>query len=108
MDADSFYTRLSLKALPGLTLVNDKQGLSHEKQESHINARNAAYRRVEAAMNLLVPHLFPLITAVEEKLSSTRPMPMSMINPPQGQQTRGDRYELTGVVDVISSTRRLK
>jgi hypothetical protein len=24
MDADSFYTRLSLKALPGLTLVNDK------------------------------------------------------------------------------------
>ena len=67
------------------------------------DARNAAYRRVEAAMNLLVPHLFPLITAVEEKLSSTRLMPMSAINAPQGQQTRGDRYELTGVVDVISS-----
>lgn len=67
------------------------------------NARDAAYRRVEAAMNLLVPHLFPLITAVEEKLSSTRPMPRSAINAPQGQQTRGDRYELTGVVDVISS-----
>ncbi|MDY6785021.1 MAG: PD-(D/E)XK nuclease family protein [Cyanobacteriota bacterium] len=67
------------------------------------DARNAAYRRVEAAMNLLVPYLFPLITAVEEKLSSTRPMPMSAINAPQGQQPRGDRYELTGVVDVISS-----
>lgn len=67
------------------------------------NARDAAYRRVEAAMNLLVPHLFPLITAVEEKLSSTRPMPLSAINAPQGQQPRGDRYELTGVVDVISS-----
>lgn len=66
-------------------------------------ARDAAYRRVEAAMNLLVPHLFPLITAVEEKLNSTRPMPMCAINAPQGQQTRGDRYELTGVVDVISS-----
>jgi PD-(D/E)XK nuclease superfamily len=67
------------------------------------NARDAAYRRVEAAMNLLVPHLFPLITAVEEKLSSTRPMLMSAINAPSGQQSRGDRYELTGVVDVISS-----
>lgn len=67
------------------------------------NARIAAYRRVEAAMNLLVPHLFPLITAVEEKLSSTRPMPMSSIDAPQGQQPRGDRYELTGVVDVISN-----
>lgn len=67
------------------------------------NARDAAYRRVEAAMNLLVPHLFPLITAVEEKLSSTRDMPISAINAPQGQQPRGDRYELTGVVDVISN-----
>jgi hypothetical protein len=67
------------------------------------NARNAAYRRVEAAMNKLVSYLFPLITAVEEKLSSTRAMPFSAINAPQGQQTRGDRYELTGVVDVISS-----
>lgn len=66
-------------------------------------ARDSAYRRVEAAMNLLVPHLFPLITAVEEKLSSTRPMPIAGINAPQGQQPRGDRYELTGVVDVISS-----
>ena len=66
------------------------------------NARDSAYRRVEASMNLLVPHLFPLITAVEEKLSSTRDMP-SAINAPQGQQPRGDRYELTGVVDVISS-----
>jgi hypothetical protein len=54
-------------------------------------------------MNLLVPHLFPLITAVEEKLSSTRLMPIAGINAPPGQQPRGDRYELTGVVDVISS-----
>jgi hypothetical protein len=66
-------------------------------------ARDSAYRRVEAAMNLLVPHLFPLITAVEEKLSSTRLMPIAGINAPPGQQPRGDRYELTGVVDVISS-----
>lgn len=72
------------------------------KTSRNRDARNAAYRRVEAAMNLLVPHLFPLITAVEEKLSSTRLMP-NIINAPQGQHPRGDRYELTGVVDVISS-----
>lgn len=59
------------------------------------NARDAAYRRVEAAMTLLAPDLFPLITAVEEKLSSTRSMPIA--------NSRGDRYELTGIVDVISS-----
>lgn len=65
------------------------------------NARDAAYRRVDAAIRLLAPHLFPLITAVEEKLSSTRPMPA--VNAPPGQQPRGDRFELTGIVDVISS-----
>ena len=65
------------------------------------NARNAAYRRVEAAINLLAPHLFPLITSVEESLSSTRLMPP--VNGPSGQSPRGDRYELTGRVDVISS-----
>lgn len=64
-------------------------------------ARNAAYRRVEAAVNMLAPHLFPLITAVEESLSSTRLMPS--IKSPPGQSPRGDRYELTGRVDVISS-----
>jgi len=65
------------------------------------NARDAAYRRVDAAIRLLAPHLFPLITVVEEKLSSTRPMPA--VNAPPGQQPRGDRFELTGIVDVISS-----
>jgi hypothetical protein len=63
-------------------------------------ARDAAYRRVKAAINLLGPQLFPLITTVEEKISSTRLMP----NLPNmaGQAKRGDRYELTGRVDVIS------
>lgn len=64
-------------------------------------ARSAAYRRVEAGINLLAPHLFPLITAVEEKLGSTRPMPS--VQTPAGQRLRGDRYELTGIVDVISN-----
>jgi len=62
-------------------------------------ARNAAYARVSAAVNILCPHLFPLITAAEEPISGTRAMPTL----PQGQEPRGNRYELTGIVDVISS-----
>ncbi len=62
-------------------------------------ARNSAYERVNAAINLLAPHLFPLITAAEHRISGTRLMPPL----PGGGQGRGDRYELTGIVDVISS-----
>lgn len=65
-------------------------------------ARDSAYRRVEAAVNVLGPHLFPLITAAEERISGTRDMPRSVTASHGG---RGDRYELTGVVDVISSVR---
>ena len=64
-------------------------------------ARDAAYRRVDAAIQKLAPHLFPLISSVEEKVSSTRAMPQVQGQP--GQARRGDRYELTGRVDVISS-----
>src|SRR5579885_525740 len=63
------------------------------------DARDFAYRRVEAAVNILGPHLFPLITAAERRISGTRAMPTL---PGGGNPTRGDRYELTGVVDVIS------
>lgn len=62
------------------------------------NAREWAYRRVEALMRILAPHLFPLITSTEERISGTRKMPAL----PTGLEARGDRYELTGVVDVIS------
>jgi hypothetical protein len=62
-------------------------------------ARTAAYNRVAAAINDLGPYLFPLITAAEERISGTREMPQL----PPGEQARGSRYELTGIVDVISS-----
>ena len=62
-------------------------------------ARDSAYDRVEAAINSLGPHLFPLITEAEERISGTRAMPPL----PGGNAGRGDRYELTGIVDVISS-----
>lgn len=69
------------------------------KRSRSIAAREAAYRRVEAAVNQLCPHLFPLISAAEERISGTREMPTL----PAGEQPRGTRYELTGIVDVISS-----
>lgn len=62
-------------------------------------ARDFAYRRVEAAINMLAPYLFPLITAAERRISGTRPIPGGP-NPMRGG---GDRFELTGIVDVISS-----
>lgn len=71
------------------------------KEARSRNARDAAYRRVEATINQLCPHLFPLIATVEERLIGTRPMPT--VNSPAGQQPRGDRYEINGRVDVISS-----
>jgi hypothetical protein len=69
------------------------------KTPRSINARNAAYRRVNAAVNLIGPYLFPLITYVEKKVSGTR----GLISPINGQGARSDRYELVGVADVISS-----
>ncbi|HWP95998.1 MAG TPA: hypothetical protein VN426_04040 [Syntrophomonadaceae bacterium] len=64
-------------------------------------ARNMAYERISKAINLIAPILFPLITSTEERISGTRQMPNLTI--PLGQRPRGDRYELTGVADVISS-----
>ncbi len=69
------------------------------KKSRSQQARAAAYNRVVAAVNVLCPHLFPLITAAEERISGTRPMPRL----PSGETARGTRYELTGIVDVISS-----
>ena len=62
-------------------------------------ARLSAYDRVAAAVNELAPQLFPLITNAEERISGTRDMPQL----PAGEEPRGPRYELTGIVDVISS-----
>jgi hypothetical protein len=64
------------------------------------DARDFAYSRVDAAINMLGQHLFPLITAAEYRISGTRAMPQPL---GAGNPTRSDRYELTGVIDVISS-----
>jgi hypothetical protein len=91
----------------GLNDTNDIGDLGHRvevrlaaagKRSRSEAARLAAYNRAVAAVNSLCPHLFPLITAAEERVSGTREMPPLAVG-----QARGPRYELTGVVDVISS-----
>jgi hypothetical protein len=72
------------------------------KRPRSTDARDSAYARVEAAINLLAPHLFPLITDAERRISGTRGMP-PLPNGPTPLRGGADRYELTGVIDVISS-----
>jgi hypothetical protein len=57
-----------------------------------------ASQRAEAAINIWGQHLFPLIAQAEVRLQRIRNMP----NLTQGQP-RCDYYEITGVVDVITS-----
>jgi hypothetical protein len=65
------------------------------KRPRNRDVRVAAYRRAEVAINLVGRHLFPLVTLAEEPLTGARLIPNS-------QALRADRYELTGVVDVLS------
>lgn len=60
--------------------------------------RNSAYRRAVLAVNEIAPPLFPLITAVEERVVGTRLLP-----PVSGPALRAQMYELHGVMDVLSS-----
>ena len=60
------------------------------------DARDAAYIRVETAVNLLGPHLFPLIDSAEQKVIGTRPVPQGEV------ELRCDNYEVHGVIDVLT------
>jgi hypothetical protein len=63
-------------------------------------ARDSAYRRAEAAVNEVAPHLFPLVASPEERVIGTRNVP-----PPgtgAAANLRADRYELHGVIDVLT------
>jgi hypothetical protein len=57
--------------------------------------RDSAYERASAAINDVGPHLFPLIAAAEEKVIGTRVIP-------GGTALRASRYELHGVIDVLT------
>lgn len=60
-----------------------------------------ADQRALSAINELGPELFPLIHRAEVRLRGARPLPVAHI--PAPYRTRDlDRYEMVGVVDVIS------
>jgi hypothetical protein len=59
------------------------------------------YRRAEAAVNELGPELFPLIHRAEVRLTGARVLPINKI-PEEYRFREADRYEVVGVVDVIT------
>lgn len=64
------------------------------------DVRDSAYRRVEAAVNDIGKHLFPLITAAESKVIATRDIPDIRDT---SQPIRTDKYEIHGTIDVLAS-----
>lgn len=77
-----------------------ESALMHEgKRARSRQARISAYRRAEAAINLLGPHLFPLIADAEQKVIGTRLLPQ----PGSGPALRSERYALHGVIDVLTN-----
>lgn len=58
-------------------------------------------KRAEAAVNELGPELFPLIHRAEVRLTGARTLPLSRI-PEVYRFREADRYEVVGVVDVIT------
>lgn len=69
------------------------------KSARNAAARLSAYERVREAINLVGPHLFPLVECAEEPLTGSRLLPPH----PQGAALRASRYGLTGVVDVLTA-----
>lgn len=67
------------------------------KSARNAAARASAYERVTQAINLVGPHLFPLVEYAEEPLTGSRSLPTS------NQPLRAHRYGLTGVVDVLTA-----
>lgn len=73
-----------------------EQTLAQEgKQARSRRARLAAYRRADRAINLLGPHLFPLISMAEQRVLGTRSLTAGHFEP------RSSRYALRGVIDVL-------
>jgi len=60
------------------------------------------YARAKAAVNELGPQLFPLIHRAEVRLTGARSLPLDQI-PAQYRFREADRYEMLGVIDVVTN-----
>lgn len=58
-------------------------------------------RRAAVALDELGPELFPLIHRAEVRLTGARPLPLARI-PERYRFREADRYEMVGVIDVIT------
>jgi CRISPR/Cas system-associated exonuclease Cas4 (RecB family) len=86
------------RAKNNIAVIGEQIELSLANQGKHPRNRDvrlAAYRRADVAVNLVGKYLFPLITAAEEPLNGSRLIP-------DCDSLRADRYELTGIADVLS------
>ena len=61
--------------------------------------RTLGYNRAEVAIQQLGPHLFPLIAQAEVRLTGTR---LLAALPKKLQSRLADRYEMVGIVDVLT------
>jgi len=66
------------------------------------NIRALGYQRAEAAIQDLGPHLLPIVSEAEVRLTGSRPIPAI---PVALQFRKADRYEMVGVVDVVTSVK---
>jgi len=64
------------------------------------DTRASAYRRAEAAINEIAPHLFPLVAEAEERVIGTRQLTVGLAA--AIPRLRARRYELHGIIDVLS------
>lgn len=70
--------------------------LQQGKQARNRDVRDTAYIRVNAVINRLGNHLFPLIVSAEKKVIGTRSILTPTTNP------RSSNYEVHGVIDVLT------
>jgi hypothetical protein len=59
-------------------------------------------KRTKVAVNELGRELFPLIARAEVRLTGARPLPMDLI-PERYRFREADRYEMQGVIDVVTN-----
>jgi PD-(D/E)XK nuclease superfamily len=66
------------------------------------NAAQTANHRAQVALQELAPLIFPLISHAEVKLTGTRDLVASLLPPRSKRRRSVDKYELVGIVDVIT------